>query len=170
VFVHHDSNAWISVCLKFESLKNEFEKNLKRKKRKPPPSPSSFSPTGPLLLSARDSLGPAAFFLSSPCVRSQPTAAQPPLPPAQHRAPPIFFLRLRPTGGARPSGLSPTSSRGSAAPPSRRRPLPAASPAPLTFKHRNQAAMKPSLHFPLFNRRLPSLIFPPLIPHQGRGH
>jgi hypothetical protein len=90
VFVHHDSNAWISVCLKFESLKNEFEKNLKRKKRKPPPSPSLFSPTGPLL-SARDSLGPAALFLSSQCARSPPTAAQPPLPPAQHRAPLFLF-------------------------------------------------------------------------------
>jgi hypothetical protein len=40
------------------------------------------------------------------------------------------------------------STAGSVAPPSRRRPLSAASPAPLTFKHRNQAAMKLSLHSP----------------------
>jgi hypothetical protein len=32
VFVHHDSNARISVWLKFESLKNEFEKNFLKKK------------------------------------------------------------------------------------------------------------------------------------------
>jgi hypothetical protein len=52
VFVHHDSNAWISVWLKFESLKNDFEKNLKKEKAfslspllsPQPAQPFSFSP------------------------------------------------------------------------------------------------------------------------------
>jgi hypothetical protein len=49
VFVHHDLNAWISVLLKFESLKNEFEKNLKKRKTCAP-SPLSFllKPAQPL--------------------------------------------------------------------------------------------------------------------------
>jgi hypothetical protein len=108
-----------------------------------------FSPRRPNISFSPRTPRASGLFLFFP-VRAQSAHSGPVRlsPPAQHSAFPLFFLRQRPTGRARPSGLSPTSSRGSAAPPSRRRPLPAASPAPLTFKHRNQAAMKPSLHSP----------------------
>jgi hypothetical protein len=49
----------------------------------------SFSfPASPTSLSARKHPRPQAFFL--PALK-QPAAAQPPLPPAQHRAPPFSF-------------------------------------------------------------------------------
>jgi hypothetical protein len=112
VFVHHDSNAWFSVCLKFESLKNKFEKNLKRKRENLLSSP--LSRTGPLLLSARKPLRPAAFF---PCARRRPALAQPAFPAGPAPPPPFSLLRLTLTGGTPRSGAPPTSSRGMAAPP-----------------------------------------------------
>jgi hypothetical protein len=78
VFVHHDSNAWISDCLKFESLKNEFEKNLK-KKRKTSSLSLSFLSNRPTPSSSLRIPWASGLFLSSRA-RSQPTAAQPALP------------------------------------------------------------------------------------------
>jgi hypothetical protein len=147
----------------FESLKkNEFEKSLKKKEKKSFPSPLSllffFQPVNHPRPSA-----------SSSRARRLAQAGPAPLPRQPSSLAP-FFSRQTPTGGARPSGVSPTFDRRVSRPPSRRRPLPAASPAPLTSKRRNQARNEALPSFPLFNRSLPSLIPSPLIIHQGRGH
>jgi hypothetical protein len=70
-------------------------------------------------------------------------------------------LRQRPTGGARPSGLSPTFDRRVSRAPFKASAvigrLPRAPHLQTPQSSRNEAL--PS--FPLFNRRLPSLISPP---------
>jgi hypothetical protein len=66
--------------------KNEFEKKFKRK-RKTFSLSLSFLPAGPTSLSAQR---PFAFFFA----RAVSPAAQPALPPAQHRAPLPFLFAL----------------------------------------------------------------------------
>jgi hypothetical protein len=90
VFVHHDLNAWISVWLKFESLKNEFEKNFKKKAFTP--SPLSFlpKPAQPFLLlflSARVDFQAASLLLAHAAAHVGPTLSR---LPAQHCAPSSF--------------------------------------------------------------------------------
>jgi hypothetical protein len=60
--------------LKFESLKNEFEKNLKEKKRKPSPSPLSFllNRPNPSFLSAREGSQASGLFPRALAARSGP--------------------------------------------------------------------------------------------------
>jgi hypothetical protein len=88
VFVHHDLNAWIFVCLKFECLKNEFEKEISKRKKKEtlffPPSLSHFS--------RQPSFSPQAFSFSS---RAQTAQVGPICHPAGPAPPPLPFLLRR---------------------------------------------------------------------------
>jgi hypothetical protein len=74
------------------------------------------------------------------------------------------------TGGARPSGSSPTSSRSTAPPP------PSAAgryrPGPSLPRHQNPVKERSDalLHFPSFNLAVTPLnLPPPLTPHKGHG-
>jgi hypothetical protein len=87
--VHHDLNAWISVCLKFESLKNEFEKKIKKKKENLLPLPL-FSPRRPNIPFSPQTTRPAAFFFFF--TRAQSAQAGPASLFRRPSTPPPFFL------------------------------------------------------------------------------
>jgi hypothetical protein len=146
-------------------LKNEFEKNLKRK-LKTSLFPHPFLPCGPL--------PPArfSFFLPQPANPPRPLAffsrarmRRPAHPahlvsPLAHPAPPLLFSCARSlAGGAQPSGLPLPPAAGWPRPNHGRRPLPAGSAAPPTFKPAQSSAVKPPIHSPALTR--PLLLKPP---------
>jgi hypothetical protein len=150
--------------VKFQSLKNEFERNLKSKKTQNPSplSPLLFRTNRPtslslsLFLSLRGELGRRPFTRARARARRPPHAAQPALPAGPTVSPSLFFLRLSLAIGARMSRSPPTSSRGSATPSmafGRYLRVCCASP---TFKTLHQAAVKPLFTLPPSINNFPS--------------
>jgi hypothetical protein len=95
VFVHHDSNAWIFVCLEFECLKNEFERNFKKEKEIlffPSPSLSFLSPAQ---LQPATIPGQQAFFFFFTARADRPKLAQLRSPAGPARLPPLLFCAGR---------------------------------------------------------------------------
>jgi hypothetical protein len=81
VLVHHNSNAWFYVWVKFEKFEESLNfKSLKRSLKKKLQTPSS-----PSLILAQQALSPSArFFSSQPASSSRPPAS---LSRAAHRSP-----------------------------------------------------------------------------------
>jgi hypothetical protein len=156
VLVHHDLSAWIFVWFEFECLKNEFERNLK-KKRKQTNSSLPLSLSSP----ARKTPGRLAFLLSR---ASKPAHVGPTPSPRRPNtpAPSLFFCSSHwRVGPGRQARLPPPA--GSATPhPARRRPLPAGSINSPPSKPCNWAQWYPSFISPLLIR--PLSFFNPLPP------